>query len=215
MPDIEEKIKKPPDESSVRWLISYADFMMQLVCLFILMYSVSSIAGGEWHEVLESYRRHIGIKGPPPKTSIPSVGLSLQVVERPIFEVEKRVATLGSDVYGKRIKIVRERGGLRITFEDVVMFKIGSFILTPEGVKLVQILSNVLGDMANPINIEGFTSRDKEDSIDGDHKLLSAMRAREVGNVMKGIINPSRITLCGMGKRETGRVEIFVKRTKP
>ena len=28
------------DESEVRWLISYSDFMMQLVCLFILLYSV-------------------------------------------------------------------------------------------------------------------------------------------------------------------------------
>jgi len=27
------------DESEVRWLISYSDFMMQLVCLFILLYS--------------------------------------------------------------------------------------------------------------------------------------------------------------------------------
>jgi len=26
------------DESEVRWLISYSDFMMQLVCLFILLY---------------------------------------------------------------------------------------------------------------------------------------------------------------------------------
>jgi len=29
------------DETEVRWLISYSDFMMQLVCLFILLYSVS------------------------------------------------------------------------------------------------------------------------------------------------------------------------------
>ena len=26
------------DDSEVRWLMSYSDFMMQLVCLFILLY---------------------------------------------------------------------------------------------------------------------------------------------------------------------------------
>jgi flagellar motor protein MotB len=35
------------DESQVRWLISYSDFMMQLVCLFVLLYSVSSLDKGK------------------------------------------------------------------------------------------------------------------------------------------------------------------------
>ncbi|MFN3486140.1 MAG: flagellar motor protein MotB, partial [Planctomycetota bacterium] len=32
------------DETEVRWLISYSDFMMQLVCLFLLLYAATALA---------------------------------------------------------------------------------------------------------------------------------------------------------------------------
>ncbi len=49
------------DESEVRWLISYSDFMMQLVCLFILLYSVSSLDKGRMARVAAAYRASVGI----------------------------------------------------------------------------------------------------------------------------------------------------------
>ena len=42
-PALPARPRAPRDESEVRWLISYSDFMMQLVCLFILLYSVSTM----------------------------------------------------------------------------------------------------------------------------------------------------------------------------
>jgi hypothetical protein len=49
------------DDSEVRWLMSYSDFMMQLVCLFILLYSVSSLDKGRMNRVASGYRASIGI----------------------------------------------------------------------------------------------------------------------------------------------------------
>ena len=49
------------DETEVRWLISYSDFMMQLVCLFILLYSVSSLDKGRMARVAAAYRASVGI----------------------------------------------------------------------------------------------------------------------------------------------------------
>src|SRR5258706_2785183 len=49
------------DESEVRWLMSYSDFMMQLVCLFILLYSVSSLDKGRMTRVAASYRASVGL----------------------------------------------------------------------------------------------------------------------------------------------------------
>ena len=48
------------DEGQVRWLISYSDFMMQLVCLFILLYSVSSLDKEKMSLVVAYYRASIG-----------------------------------------------------------------------------------------------------------------------------------------------------------
>ena len=52
------------DESEVRWLISYSDFMMQLVCVFILLYSISSLDKDRMARVAEAYRAAVGVGDP-------------------------------------------------------------------------------------------------------------------------------------------------------
>ena len=53
----------PPekDETEVRWLMSYSDFMMQLVCLFILLYSVSSIDTSKAVPLAQAWRDEVGV----------------------------------------------------------------------------------------------------------------------------------------------------------
>src|SRR6185369_14573623 len=53
----------PPekDETEVRWLMSYSDFMMQLVCLFILLYSVSSVDTSKAVPIAQAWRDETGI----------------------------------------------------------------------------------------------------------------------------------------------------------
>ena len=49
------------DESEVRWLISYSDFMMQLVCLFILLSSVSSDDSSKAVPIAQAWREEMGV----------------------------------------------------------------------------------------------------------------------------------------------------------
>src|SRR6059036_412378 len=49
------------DETEIRWLMSYSDFMMQLVCLFILLYSVSSIDTSKAVPLAQAWRDEVGI----------------------------------------------------------------------------------------------------------------------------------------------------------
>src|SRR5262245_43365828 len=53
----------PPekDETEIRWLMSYSDFMMQLVCLFILLYSVSSIDTSKAVPLAQAWRDEVGV----------------------------------------------------------------------------------------------------------------------------------------------------------
>src|SRR5260221_555528 len=58
------------DESEVRWLMSYSDFMMQLVCLFILLYSVSSVDTSKAVPLAQAWRDEAGLGG----VRLPSTG---------------------------------------------------------------------------------------------------------------------------------------------
>jgi flagellar motor protein MotB len=58
------------DESEVRWLMSYSDFMMQLVCLFILLYSVSSVDTSKAVSLAQAWRDETGLG----EVRLPSAG---------------------------------------------------------------------------------------------------------------------------------------------
>src|SRR4051794_11294248 len=58
------------DESEVRWLMSYSDFMMQLVCLFILLYSVSSVDTSKAVPLAQAWRDQVGLG----EVKLPSTG---------------------------------------------------------------------------------------------------------------------------------------------
>src|SRR5437764_12873180 len=71
------------DESEVRWLISYSDFMMQLVCLFILLFSVSSIDKGKTQPIAQAWRAQES-GGASRSDEARSKGANLAVGDRPI-----------------------------------------------------------------------------------------------------------------------------------
>ena len=54
-------VSREKDDSEVRWLMSYSDFMMQLVCLFILLYSVCATDAGKASQIAQSWRDEMGI----------------------------------------------------------------------------------------------------------------------------------------------------------
>src|SRR6185503_4788106 len=72
------------DESEVRWLISYSDFMMQLVCLFILLYSVSFFDKGRMARIAAAYRASVGL-GDLAALETKSLGDRLAVGDRPLL----------------------------------------------------------------------------------------------------------------------------------
>jgi flagellar motor protein MotB len=52
------------DETEVRWLISYSDFMMQLVCLFLLLYAATALAPEARGRTARAYRAARGLGEP-------------------------------------------------------------------------------------------------------------------------------------------------------
>src|SRR5579862_4575938 len=109
------------DESEVRWLISYSDFMMQLVCLFILLYSVSSLDKGRMALVAAAYRASVGI-GEVAAYEARSSGDRLAVGDRSLIAGPLGGGDLPS---GLKYDIESAPGGIRIVLE-AALFQAGS-----------------------------------------------------------------------------------------
>jgi flagellar motor protein MotB len=157
------------DESEVRWLISYSDFMMQLVCLFILLYSVSSLDKGRMAQVAAAYRASVGI-GEVAAYETRSLGDKLAVGDRSLLGGDLG----GGDLpHGLRYRVDEIPGGYRMAFEAPV-FDEGEAELSEEGGKALDGIARVLGAYAGLIRVTGTGS----DASDGDPLRLSIARAR-------------------------------------
>jgi hypothetical protein len=107
--------RREKDESEVRWLISYSDFMMQLVCLFILLYSVSSVDTSKAVPLAQAWRDEVGIS----EVRVPSAPKSphapLMSEDLPTVLHEIRILA-GRHPGGGSLHVSRNADGFRLQF---------------------------------------------------------------------------------------------------
>jgi flagellar motor protein MotB len=126
------------DESEVRWLISYSDFMMQLVCVFILLYSVSTLDKGRMARVAEAYRSSVGMGDPAAHEQL-APGARLAIGDRSLLGGEVGGGDVPRDL---RYRIEPVPGGLRAVF-DAAVFDAGSSEPTPKGAEAIDAVAKV------------------------------------------------------------------------
>ncbi len=170
------------DESEVRWLISYADFMMQLLCLFILLFSISKFEVTKLQAIGDGYKKYKNIPiGPSSRP--PADGTDI-----------KKIPTPGNT-----------RGAMLIVGQTVPYLEGGAELLPEQMKELDGLVQGTLIGTKNILEVRGHTSAFPEDSINGDHYYLSYLRALKVKEYLVGPdpnnpIIPSkqiRITACG------------------
>jgi len=145
---IGEPRPRDKDESEVRWLISYSDFMMQLVCLFILLYSVSSLDKGRMARVAAAYRASVGI-GEAVAYETRTAGDKLAVGDRSLIGGDLG----GGDVPpGLRYEVGRVPGGIRVVFEGP-LFAPGSSELDARAGAAVDGAARVLRSYAGAVRV--------------------------------------------------------------
>ena len=191
------------DESEVRWLISYSDFMMQLVCLFILLYSVSSLDKGRMARVAAAYRASVGI-GEVAAYEVRSSGDKLAVGDRSLLGG----ALGGGDLpRGLRYRVDEVSGGYRVAFE-APLFGEGLAELTEEGGRALDGAARLLGAYAGLIRV----SASGEDAADGESLRLSILRAREVSSRLERAgLDPRFIAPAGGAGGDPRRVIIDLR----
>lgn len=199
------------DESEVRWLISYSDFMMQLVCLFILLYSASNLDPAKANEVVRHYRLHVGLDEPIRTTAEGLEGPHAAADERSLAGGEPGRADLPR---GLRFTIADLADGWQADFEGP-LFRKGSAEFLPgarEG------LDGVAGRLRDYVGTA--TAVATSDAGDGDPLPLAQARAEAVVAHLSregfaGALDPRSLGASGRaaaGDSDVARVRLVFRR---
>ena len=183
--------------------MSYSDFMMQLVCLFILLYSVSSLDRGRMSRAAAGYRASVGI-GELAAHETKVAGDKLAIGDRSLLGGELGGGDLPKDL---RYRIEPVPGGLRAAF-DAPVFEAGSATLTARGGEALDASIRVLRAYAGRIVV----TASGEDSPDGDPFKLALARARAaVDRLTRGGLDPRFLTTAGKSGPGASRLTIDVR----
>jgi chemotaxis protein MotB len=156
---------RPADknESEVRWLMSYSDFMMQLVCLFILLYSVSSVDTSKAVPLAQAWRDETGLGEVrlPSTGGRPNVPLTSTDLSATIHEVQ---IMAGRHPAGGSLRVIRFLEGFRLQL-SYGMFERNSDRLDARGVQAADLAASILEpvqDRLASVEIVGHVSTDEE-----------------------------------------------------
>ncbi len=181
--------RRDKDESEVRWLMSYSDFMMQLVCLFILLYSVSSVDTSKAVPLAQAWRDEVGLgevrlpsSGTKPNVPLTSVDLNVVIHELQIMA--------GRNPGGGSLRLVRSAGGfsLHLGYE---MFDRDSDRPNPQGIQAAALIAELLGPLRErmaSMDVVGHASADEAAATD-----LALRRAAAIVNRLNRPDAPRRL----------------------
>ncbi|RKO66876.1 OmpA/MotB family protein [Desulfofundulus salinus] len=160
--------KKSSYGSMERWLITYADMITLLLIFFIVMYSLSQVDIKKFRMLAESLSKAMGGGGVILENLGPSVvpGISGTQVETPQDVADKAemenirqelLRQIQKQGLAARVSATSEERGIVLSFQDEVLFKLGSAELTPRAREIIAAVAPVLLKTSNYIRIEGHT----------------------------------------------------------
>ena len=152
-----------------RWLITYSDMITLLLIFFIVMYSLGQLDLEKFRYLAQSLSQAMGGGGEVLISGGPSVSSGKTGV-RPLpskaeQQEKKQLADIKEELnnYIKesnlqaKVSVTNEERGVVLSFQEEVLFVIGSAELTPEATEIIRKISPVLRKAPNYIRIEGHT----------------------------------------------------------
>lgn len=215
--------KKPEEHENLeRWLVSYADFITLMFAFFVVMYSLSSLNEGKYRVLSESLMMAFQnpsalIKQKPEVAAGQRLIIQQQaaVVRRPMPDArmrqqELKLKSIANDVMKVldplvkegQVKITQSARGVAIEINASVLFRSGEAKLAPESIKVLTAVGQVLTEVDNPIQVEGYTDDVPIKSpVFPSNWELSAARASSVVRLFEeNGVNPERLVAVGYGE---------------
>jgi len=167
-------------ENLERWMVSYADFITLLFAFFVVMYSISSVNEGKYRVMSDALVS--AFKEPPTtekliemQTRNPEmmtgtgqpIGKSVQqpggAADRAkAAESMKKVAknvlqAMQPLIQNGKVRVTQSPRGITVEINASVLFKSGEAVLQPQSTEALAAVAQVLGQVDNPIQVEGHT----------------------------------------------------------
>lgn len=189
--------KEEQEEGSPAWILSYADLTQQLLCMFVLFFSMMKMDVAKAQAVLQAFA-----PGPPTKQAEGDLMTTYPSEHPEIFTIG---AKREGPVEGTNLLMQRVNEGMKITIQGTYFFEEGQSEISENMKKMLKkIAEEFLRGRPNVVEIRGFTSTAPGDSINGDYYLLSYWRAKNTADFFTADpnfkIDPIRlrITACGI-----------------
>ncbi len=153
--------QKKEEGGAPKWVVTFADLMSLLLAFFVLLLSFSSIQEAKFRELAGSLKGAFGVLGSPtavsinkspPRSSIATVQIQQQLVQRQIEELVSQ-----SDSLGSAVEIDGQGGELRIKLSERLLFPSGSGDLRAEASPVLKTLASLLATADGEVDIEGHT----------------------------------------------------------
>jgi chemotaxis protein MotB len=152
-----------------RWLITYADMITLLLIFFIVMYSLGQLDLEKFRYLSQSLSQAMGgggavlISGGPSvatgKTGVRSLPTQAEQQElKQLANVKKELINyIKENGLQAKVSVTSEERGVVLSFQEGVLFVIGSAELTPRAKEIIQKVVPVLLKVPNYIRVEGHT----------------------------------------------------------
>ncbi|HAU32302.1 MAG: OmpA/MotB domain protein [Desulfotomaculum sp. 46_296] len=200
---------------SERWLVTYADLITLLLIFFIVMYSLGQLDLERFKYLSQSLSQAMGGGGMILMNGGPSTSAGQSGSRPPMLEKDQQDLMTLSDIKEQltdymdrsglqsKVSVSSEDRGIVISFQEEVLFVIGSSELTQQAREIIGQVAPILRKVPNYIRVEGHTCNlPIHSTIYPSNWELSSARAT---TVVKELINkhsfpPQRLSASAYGE---------------
>ncbi|WP_353892089.1 OmpA family protein [Proteinivorax hydrogeniformans] len=194
------------------WLLTYSDVITLVLCMFVMLYSFSTIDAQKFEQLVQSLNQ--SFSGVLDGGKIVDPADDLDNLLPPDAEGDEEEDEL-RDVFEEIEELVKQHGleeevaigytpiGIEITFDNATLFDSGSAELREESYDVLENIGEILSEVDNLITVEGHTDDVPMNSAQFPSNWeLSSSRAISVVRYLKQTndIKPHRLSATGYGE---------------
>ena len=188
-------------DTTERWLVSYADFITLLFAFFTTMYAISHVEVGKLEKFEGSMRSAFKATGDIPNS--PVIG-GIRPLSPSDLEIEKEIKlSLKEFATIQEVTVSRGERGVIVSLGDALLFESASASIREEAIAVLSSIASVIKTINNEVVIEGYTDNIpiKNSKYPSNWELSTA---RAVSVLMYFLdrhhMNPSRFSASGYGE---------------
>lgn len=156
--------RKKSGGGGANWMDTYGDMVTLLLCFFVLLYSISTISEDKWKAIVMSFNPNArptqteiiagtengpsaddDLSGSVPMTEEQQKAADQEKIDQAIeelYQAMKQYAEESED--GKNISVTKGDGYVFVSFNDAVFFDGDSYVLRPDGERVLQTMSEIM-----------------------------------------------------------------------